>query len=235
MTAQIKGSYLLLRVLGRGGQAEVFEGRKLGAAGVACPVAIKRIRPDHQQNEQFREAFRDMFVTEAQLTARLRHDNIVSILDFEEDVAGELFLVMELVDGIDLNALLRTGHLPPPVALFVASEAASCSRPSSSSGFPVVSCTATARRYRPLSSCPRDLSSRQVRPLTRSRIQTGSGWSRPAPLSRETGSRSWSSSNPRDRAWPSARGPRRLRLRSDPRRQPCDWRCLARLRWSRPS
>ena len=118
MTVQIKGKYVLEHFLGRGGMAEVFAGRKLGAEGVTRRVAIKRIRPDYCHDDRFRA----MFVTEARLNARLGHDNIVSILDFEEDEAGGLFLVMELVDGIDLNALLRTGSLPLPVALFVASE-----------------------------------------------------------------------------------------------------------------
>jgi len=40
---QIKGKYLLERPLGRGGMAEVFLGRTIGAAGFSHPVAIKRI------------------------------------------------------------------------------------------------------------------------------------------------------------------------------------------------
>src|SRR5688500_9060667 len=40
--------------------------------------------------------------------------NIVSVLDFDEDEAGCLFLVMEYIDGIDLDGLMRTGLLPLP-------------------------------------------------------------------------------------------------------------------------
>ena len=118
MATPIKGQYVLDYFLGRGGMAEVFAGRKIGAAGFTRRVAIKRILPGYYLEDRFRT----MFVAEAQLGARLDHDNIVSILDFEEDEAGGLFLVMELVDGIDLNGLLRTGSLPLPVALFIASE-----------------------------------------------------------------------------------------------------------------
>jgi hypothetical protein len=114
----IKGKYAFERFLGRGGMAEVFAGRTLGAAGFSRRVAIKRILPNFCLDDRFRS----MFVTEAQLGACLDHANVVSILDFEEDESGTLFLMMELVDGVDLNELLRTGSLPPAVALYVASE-----------------------------------------------------------------------------------------------------------------
>src|SRR5690606_35147095 len=92
---QLKGKYLLERPLGRGGMAEVFLGRTLGAAGFSHPVAIKRILAAFRADARFRA----MFIAEARLSARLSHGNVVSVLDFDEDEAGRLFLVMELVDG----------------------------------------------------------------------------------------------------------------------------------------
>ncbi len=118
MTELLKGKYVLDRCIGRGGMAEVFVGRTVGAAGFSQRVAIKRIHPVHGRDAQFRE----MFVAEAQLSSHLRHRNIVRVFDFDEDEAGCLFLVMEYVDGVDLDGLLRTGLLPLPVVLFVTSE-----------------------------------------------------------------------------------------------------------------
>jgi serine/threonine protein kinase len=115
---QIKGKYRLERPLGRGGMAEVFLGRTLGAAGFSHRVAIKRILAEVSTDAQFQA----MFIDEARLSARLAHSNVVSVLDFDEDEDGRLYLVMEYVDGIDLDGLLRTGPLPLPVVLFVIKE-----------------------------------------------------------------------------------------------------------------
>jgi serine/threonine protein kinase len=116
--ALIKGKYALDLCIGRGGMAEVFAGRTVGTAGFSQRVAIKRIYPVHSLDPQFRA----MFITEAQLGALLRHNNIVRVLDFDEDEAGCLFLVMDYVDGTDLDGLLHTGLLPLPVVLFITGE-----------------------------------------------------------------------------------------------------------------
>jgi eukaryotic-like serine/threonine-protein kinase len=115
---QIKGKYLLEHLLGRGGMAEVFLGRTVGLAGFSRPVAIKRILPGCSADEHFQA----MFIDEASLCARLLHPNVVSVLDFDADETGRLFLVMEYVDGTDLDGLLCTGLLPLPVVLFITKE-----------------------------------------------------------------------------------------------------------------
>jgi hypothetical protein len=61
-------------------------------------------------------------VAEAQISAQLQHPNIVSVLDFDRDPEQRLFLVMELVEGKDLDALMGTGLLPFPVVIFLISE-----------------------------------------------------------------------------------------------------------------
>jgi serine/threonine-protein kinase len=63
-----------------------------------------------------------MFVAEAQISARLVHPNIVSVLDFDRDAEQRLFLVMELVEGRDLDQLAATGLLPYPVIIYVLAE-----------------------------------------------------------------------------------------------------------------
>lgn len=118
MTTLLGGKYVLDKRLGGGGMAEVFLARTVGKAGFQRPVAIKRILP-HYSNEG---RFVDMFVIEARHTARLRHPNIVTVLDFDQDSDGSLFLVMELVDGTDLSGLLATGTLPFEVIVYVTIE-----------------------------------------------------------------------------------------------------------------
>ncbi len=105
--------------LGAGGMAEVFRGTVVGAEGFARPVAVKRVLPGFSTVPQFAA----MFVQEAQIASRLSHPNIVSVLDFDRDPDGRLFLVMEYVEGHDLSKLVETGPLPHAITIFVISEA----------------------------------------------------------------------------------------------------------------
>ncbi|HET9991218.1 MAG TPA: serine/threonine-protein kinase [Kofleriaceae bacterium] len=112
------GKYRLDHRLGGGGMAEVFLGSMVGAEGFSRKVAIKRVLPGFSDNP----AFGQMFVAEAQISAQLQHPNIVSVLDFDRDSENRLFLVMELVEGRDLDALVSSGLLPIPLVIFVISE-----------------------------------------------------------------------------------------------------------------
>lgn len=93
-------------------------GSATGAEGFARKVAIKRILGGFSENPSFAR----MFVAEAQICSQLVHPNIVSVFDFDRDTNGQMFLVMELVEGKDLHALMQTGPLPLPVVAYVVSE-----------------------------------------------------------------------------------------------------------------
>ena len=75
-------------------------------------MAVKRLLPEHQQNEEFRT----MFLSEARVAGLLRHPNVVSVLDVGEDEQGP-FLVMDYIEGFSLSRLLkatgRAGRLLP--------------------------------------------------------------------------------------------------------------------------
>src|SRR5450432_2098008 len=101
------GKYRVETRLGGGGMAEVFLGAMVGAEGFSRKVAIKRVLPGFSDNP----AFSQMFVDEAQISSRLVHPNIVSVLDFDRDADNRLFLVMELVEGRDFDGLLSSGVL----------------------------------------------------------------------------------------------------------------------------
>src|SRR5690349_5604683 len=114
----MSGKYRLETRLGGGGMAEVFLGSMLGAEGFSRRVAIKRVLPGFSDNP----AFAQMFVAEAQISSRLVHPNIVSVLDFDRDAESRLFLVMELVEGRDLDSLVASGTLPTPLVIFLIAE-----------------------------------------------------------------------------------------------------------------
>lgn len=82
--------------------AEVYEARRPGPRGFAKRVALKRILPQLAMDDRLMR----MFCAEARVHAALMHPNLVSVLDFGEQ-AGELYLVMEYVDGVPLSEVLR--------------------------------------------------------------------------------------------------------------------------------
>jgi hypothetical protein len=98
--------------------AEVFLGSTVGAEGFSRRVAIKRVLPGFSENP----AFAKMFIDEARISSRLVHPNIVSVLDFDRDPEGRLYLVMELVEGKDLDALVSSGPLPVPLVIYLIAE-----------------------------------------------------------------------------------------------------------------
>lgn len=106
--------YTLLRPLGRGGTAETWLARREGGL-FPEEVCIKRAR--RYLNRDQRRAL----LEEARLLARIRHGNVVQLLDAAEDEAGEPFLVLELVRGSDLRAmtrgLSRSGRMVRPAVI----------------------------------------------------------------------------------------------------------------------
>ena len=115
-TSDRLGRYRLVERIGQGGMAEVWKATAADAPADAPPVVVKRLLPHLADDERFVA----MFVAEARLGARLKHANIVALHELGE-ADGEPFLVLELVDGINLGALLRHagGPLDPAYAAVV--------------------------------------------------------------------------------------------------------------------
>jgi serine/threonine protein kinase len=97
------GRYKLIRLLGIGGMAEVFQARSAEPGGSERTVVVKRILPMHCRDPEFVR----MFVAEAQLLGLLHHPNVVQAYDFGES-DGTLFLVLEYVDGPSLSRVMST-------------------------------------------------------------------------------------------------------------------------------
>jgi serine/threonine protein kinase len=101
--ARLIGRYLLFGEIASGGMATVHFGRLSGPAGFARTVAIKRLHPQFAKDPEFVS----MFLDEARLAARIRHPNVVQTLDVVA-TQGEIFLVMDYVQGESLARLLRS-------------------------------------------------------------------------------------------------------------------------------
>jgi serine/threonine protein kinase len=98
----VVGRYLVYDEIASGGMATVHLGRLAGPGGFSRIVAIKRLHAQYAKDPDFVA----MFLDEARMAACVRHPNVVPTLDV---VArdGELFVVMDYVQGESLARLLR--------------------------------------------------------------------------------------------------------------------------------
>jgi eukaryotic-like serine/threonine-protein kinase len=96
------GKYQLFASLGRGGMADVFLSVARGQMGFNKLAVIKRLRQALAEEP----AFRNMFLDEARLAARLNHPNIVHTYEVGEQ-NGVYFIAMEYLEGQSLNKVLK--------------------------------------------------------------------------------------------------------------------------------
>jgi serine/threonine-protein kinase len=109
------GRYTIYDEIASGGMATVHLARLAGQVGFSRVVAVKRMHPHLAWDSEFKK----MFVNEARLAARIRHPNVVPILDVIVKGA-EILIVMEYVHGVPLTTLIRASRaagtvLPLPV------------------------------------------------------------------------------------------------------------------------
>ena len=100
--ALFAGRYRIQRLIAEGGMGKVYlaEQTPLGR-----PVALKIMGPhvEGARNEEFRKRF----MLEASTCAQLNHANIVTVHDYGQTSRGELYLVMEFLNGRTLASILK--------------------------------------------------------------------------------------------------------------------------------
>ena len=118
MSKLLAGRYELIEKIGEGGMAVVYKAKD---RLLNRYVAIKILRPEFTQDEQFLDSFK----RESQAAAGLQHPNIVSIYDVGR--TGNInFIVMELVDGRPLSDFIKEkGHLDYKTTIDIAKQMAS--------------------------------------------------------------------------------------------------------------
>ncbi|MCK6549392.1 protein kinase [Myxococcota bacterium] len=118
------GRYEIIRKIATGGMAELFLARFVGPGGFEKRCALKRILPQLAVDTTFTK----MFLTEARVTAMFDHPNLVQIFELGQDEAGQFYIAMELVNGLNLRQLVhmcreRGQRVPPELAAFMLVQA----------------------------------------------------------------------------------------------------------------
>ena len=118
----VLGRYELLVPIASGGMAQVWAARLRGARSFQKILAVKTMLPKLSEDPQFEQ----MFLDEASLASQVRHPNAVETLDLGEE-AGILYLVMEWIEGVPLNQLMKAakerGGIPFAIAARIAMQA----------------------------------------------------------------------------------------------------------------
>ena len=99
------GKYLITGRIGRGGMGMVYRGLD---PALEREVAIKTLVAEGSFDPESRRRFE----VEARAAAKLAHPNIVTVHELGED-RGILFIAMEMLPGVDLDSLLRSGEALP--------------------------------------------------------------------------------------------------------------------------
>jgi serine/threonine protein kinase len=111
------GPYVIHERLGEGGMAYVDRAEMIGRDGFRKAVALKRMRTEWTDDQDFIQAF----IHEANLASRLSHPNIAQAYELGK-IEGTYFIAMELVPGATLAQIIQqsrvaAGPIPQPIAL----------------------------------------------------------------------------------------------------------------------
>jgi len=115
----LEAAYRITRLIGEGGMGAVYEAVQLR---LNKRVAVKLMARDLAAN---REALA-RFHREAEITSHLGHPHLVNVVDFGQAESGEPYLVMEYLEGEDLDhRLRRVGRLSIEAVVHVVRQVAS--------------------------------------------------------------------------------------------------------------
>lgn len=94
------GDWIPLELIGTGGMAQVFRARHAHRPGRYALKVLSDFADDDGTT-------RERFDREAEAIKRISHENVVSMIDFGTTPSGRRFLVMEWVEGMGLNELIK--------------------------------------------------------------------------------------------------------------------------------
>jgi len=115
----LEGAYHLTRLIGEGSMGSVYEAVQLRLGKrVAVKVLARHLATNQKSLARFHR--------EAEITSQLGHPHLVSLVDYGQAESGEPYLVMEYLEGEDLDhRLRRVGRMPMEAVIHVVKQVAS--------------------------------------------------------------------------------------------------------------
>ncbi len=117
----VGGRYRIVSRLGEGGMGTVYAAEHTLSQR---RVALKIVRAELESSS----VVRARFLRECKALERVQSPNVVSVLESGESAAGEIYLVMELLEGETLGERIERGAIPIPEVLSIGSQIASALR-----------------------------------------------------------------------------------------------------------
>lgn len=115
----LEGAYRITRLIAQGGMSAVYEATHLR---LNQRLAVKVMARELSSNQEALSRFQ----REAEITSQLRHPHLVTVMDFGTAPAGQPYMVMEYLEGIDLDHRIRQlGTLPLASAVHITKQVAS--------------------------------------------------------------------------------------------------------------
>jgi len=99
--------YQIVSRIGEGAMGAVFKAKHVK---VGRPFAVKVLHVHLLEDKKTLQRFE----REAELAGRLRHPNVIGVVDVGETAEGFRYMVMDYVEGKDLAAMLVEAPMPPP-------------------------------------------------------------------------------------------------------------------------
>jgi len=111
----VGGRYEIVRLIGKGGMGAIYEVRN---TRLGRQFALKTLTGDAAANPEVLQRFR----READVIAKIKHPNIVEVIDWESLADGSPAMVMEYLHGEDLGERINAGQLRWPQLARVADQ-----------------------------------------------------------------------------------------------------------------
>ena len=115
------GRYQIVRKIGAGGFGAVYLAHQ---GGMDREVALKLLSVSQTMSAPQQNTAKERFLREVRIVSKLRHPNSVTIHDFGQGPNGELFMVLEYIQGETLKQATARGPMPPARALRITAQIA---------------------------------------------------------------------------------------------------------------
>ncbi|MDD7984346.1 protein kinase [Lentisphaera marina] len=109
------GQYKLIKKIGEGAHGVVYEAKH---QLMQRNTVIKFLKPELCSDKNVQS-----FTEEVKLCSKLEHPNTIKIYDYGQTVDGLFYYVMEFLNGIDLDKIIKQfGPLPPERVIFILNQ-----------------------------------------------------------------------------------------------------------------